>query len=394
MILRNPLRAPLGAVMTGPLGAAQGTPAQPPAPQPTQPPQIVTAPAIAGVGYAGQTLTATAGVWSGADTVARQWFADGAPVGRATSLTYTVAPELDGKEFAFREIGANAAGSGTAWSNAIHHWVPADGPLFAMVDLADPSAVTVSNGRVAAVEARNAAGGVVDTLSQATAANRPAFNATVAGGLPAMVFNTGANPNGSVSNWLRGTSLTAFNRFHQATGGALYLVFRAPEGQGVGGANAQSVVGNAISTAEIGHFVRVYDTDALNLGIRRGVTGTSAAAFDALLNFNSFRIVQVNFDADAPAADRLTARVGGGALQTGNTQTDAPSAANASNPLTIGSSPFSPGTRNFDGTIAAIIYTTSGADREKFEGWARWKYGVPLDPPGHPYSNSPPEVSP
>lgn len=79
-------------------------------------------PAVAsGVGYTGQTLTATAGSWS-SGTPTGQWYAGAVAISGATSLSYVVNEAYNGAAFLYRETNEGV----TADSNTIHHLVPTD----------------------------------------------------------------------------------------------------------------------------------------------------------------------------------------------------------------------------------------------------------------------------
>lgn len=60
---------------------------------------------VSGIGYTGQTLTATPGVWSAGTVVTGQWLSNGIPIAGATELTYVVAAEFDDSTFIYEETG-------------------------------------------------------------------------------------------------------------------------------------------------------------------------------------------------------------------------------------------------------------------------------------------------
>lgn len=77
------------------------------------PPTIVTAPVISGTTTSGQTLTVTAGTYTGAPTSIRQWYADGVAIVGATNLTFVLTAAQVGKRITVRTISTSAFGSVT-----------------------------------------------------------------------------------------------------------------------------------------------------------------------------------------------------------------------------------------------------------------------------------------
>lgn len=84
-------------------------------------PIIITPPSISGTVKHGNTLTATAGTWYGADSVSGQWYADGVAISGETGTTYTVdrADGTIGPDITYRETATNSEGSNTSDSNAL-----------------------------------------------------------------------------------------------------------------------------------------------------------------------------------------------------------------------------------------------------------------------------------
>ena len=76
------------------------------------------APAIAGQPYIGETLTATPGTWTDADSVSGQWYVNGVATGD-TDTSYTILLADAGLSIEYRETATNTAGSVTQASNAI-----------------------------------------------------------------------------------------------------------------------------------------------------------------------------------------------------------------------------------------------------------------------------------
>lgn len=76
------------------------------------------APAITGDPYIGETLTATPGAWTGADTVSGEWYVNNVATGD-TDTSYTVLLADAGKSVEYRETATNTTGSVTQASNTI-----------------------------------------------------------------------------------------------------------------------------------------------------------------------------------------------------------------------------------------------------------------------------------
>jgi hypothetical protein len=85
----------------------------PPAPTNTR------APVIAGADTVGSTLTCTAGAWTGADTVTRQWRRDATNIAGATGLTYVLVAADSTTTVTCRETATSAGGSTQSTSNGI-----------------------------------------------------------------------------------------------------------------------------------------------------------------------------------------------------------------------------------------------------------------------------------
>lgn len=87
--------------------------------KPIVPPVVTAQPTIAGATAIGSLLTLTPGTWTGADSIAHQWEANGVPISGATGLTYTTTAAEAGKSVNVLETATNAAGSASTTSNAI-----------------------------------------------------------------------------------------------------------------------------------------------------------------------------------------------------------------------------------------------------------------------------------
>lgn len=76
-------------------------------------PEITTAPAISGTTTVGQTLTLSAGTYTGSPTYLRQWYADGEAIAGATGTTLLLAEDQEGKKISARVIATNDYGVNT-----------------------------------------------------------------------------------------------------------------------------------------------------------------------------------------------------------------------------------------------------------------------------------------
>lgn len=109
--------APMVRTVTGTLGGTI----------PVVTPVNTVGPVIAGVGIGGQTLSATPGTWTNADTVTGQWLSDGVVIPGETGLTYAVVYATDGTNLSYVETAINPSAPNTATSNVIQS--PFTGPL-------------------------------------------------------------------------------------------------------------------------------------------------------------------------------------------------------------------------------------------------------------------------
>ena len=83
-------------------------------------PANTVAPAVSGTPETGQTLTATNGTWTGADSFTRQWQRDGVAISGATSATYVLVEADEGHAIRCRVTAHNEAGTTSVNSNAVN----------------------------------------------------------------------------------------------------------------------------------------------------------------------------------------------------------------------------------------------------------------------------------
>ena len=81
-------------------------------------PANTAVPVITGTTALGDTLTATAGTWTGtpAPTFTRQWTRNGTNIAGATATTYVITAADQGTNIAVKVTGTNSAGNATATS--------------------------------------------------------------------------------------------------------------------------------------------------------------------------------------------------------------------------------------------------------------------------------------
>lgn len=83
-------------------------------------PVNTAAPVVTGNPNTGQTLTSTAGQWTGADSTTYQWLRDGVAIPGATNNTYVLQVADEGHAIRARVTGTNEIGQTIADSNIIN----------------------------------------------------------------------------------------------------------------------------------------------------------------------------------------------------------------------------------------------------------------------------------
>ena len=78
---------------------------------PTALPTMTVAPAITGTTTQGQTLTLSAGTYTGSPTYTRIWMADGEPIVGATAATFVLTAAEVGKKISATVLASNEAGA-------------------------------------------------------------------------------------------------------------------------------------------------------------------------------------------------------------------------------------------------------------------------------------------
>lgn len=77
---------------------------------PSSPPTMTVAPAITGTTTQGQTLTLSAGTYTGSPTFTRKWLADGVAIVGATATTFVLTAAEVGKKISAEVLASNEAG--------------------------------------------------------------------------------------------------------------------------------------------------------------------------------------------------------------------------------------------------------------------------------------------
>jgi hypothetical protein len=153
------------------------------------PPANQIPPTITGTLLVGDTLTATPGTWSNADTVAAEWYVDGVATGN-TSTTYVIQLADAGLLIEYRETATNAGGSVQAVASVtaddltanVEALFPKYSGVGGMWDFTDASTLAQNSDGTGVVGVGDPVGYVTDIhtgaypLSQITASKRPTYN--------------------------------------------------------------------------------------------------------------------------------------------------------------------------------------------------------------------------
>lgn len=326
----------------------------------------LTTPTIAGVGYTGQTLVATAGTWSNATSVAGQWYADGVPISGATGTSFNVTYEYNGSAFTYIETAQ--PNSITATSNEIHNWTPADMTTMLWFDPSNEASLTVISGRISQI---NDLSGNGYHFNQSTASQRPLYGTRTINGLPVMeyiatnthVLTRTANP--QIAMKTSDTTMTAFVKIDAdiITGGNISLFrFQNNNGtrwsvfirdgfiQGVHNSSYNPVGDNTKSISTGINLIKLYrDNDTLSITTNLDAPVSETQAF-GVSNLNTFNLGAYN---------------------------------NRSGDFV----------QIFDGGWGetVIARTCTVANRERLEGYYHYKWGSAIAT-GHPYENNAPTV--
>lgn len=311
------------------------------------------APSISGVGYNGQTLTATAGTWTNGGTISGQWYADNVALSGETSLTYDVTETTEGANFDYRETASN--GNVTATSNSIHHWIPLDINPELLFDASNTSTLTLISNEadVWSDQSSNS-----NNASAPTSSNRPLSGSLTLNGLNVLDF--GSNDYMTINRVFVGRTVLIVAKGGTTNSGQL---------TGTTTDNSFSPTWNVTST-QIGY---------------RGVSNTATRTLTSTASNEGYGAGIVTVD-DPNNVVTLYALSG----------------QSASFNQTIDSSDYAVDTigRDYAGTpqyseadialIVAINSVVSTSDREKLFAYVAYKFGFTL-PSGHTYESSPPD---
>lgn len=330
------------------------------------------APVISGAVYLGQTLSSTTGVWMGnpVPTFAYQWRRGGVSIGGATSSTYLATLADEGQSITCNVTATNASGSATATSNTLRHFIPLDlgAALSAWYDAADPSTITLNGSTVSEWRDRSAS---VRHVSQATAANQPAFNSSAFNSRAALVFNGTSHILTRNDSFLYAQGGACFLAAFSATSGAVdrYLI---AEGSSSSANPIYGLVDFGSTTDAIGAFLRNDAGTGIfpagNTALVNGVF-TGATAIAGMLDTGSQLSGLFNGTASTPLAYTRTNPVTMNRFAIGGLQR---AAAGSWAPIT---------------TAGVVLATAlSLADRQKVEGFLAHRNGITVRLPNdHPF---------
>lgn len=345
----------------------------------------LTPPAIAGINYATQTITSTAGTWSDADTVTREWFVNDSATG-FTDLTLLVSYTFEGFPVKLRETATNANGSTIIDSNVINFWSPKElTGNFGYWDAQDINSFSVD--MFGFVSSWSSKGTISEMLQPNALINSPWRDSAWSGSLAAVDYIAGNN--------LQGTSLSNWNFVHN---GSTTFVISAISSTDA--TEPQNLVNNSIGTAETGFSLRFNNT-AFQCFVNKGATGFRSVAYfgntgeySTYLGTGINHILEAFIDADNVIADdRIDIEVFASSIKTAtNTASELPSSGDATFPLLVGQK-----VATFDQTFIGQIHflfigdNIAIADIERLEGFLAWRIGEQLNLPLiHPYRSNPP----
>lgn len=283
---------------------------------------------------------------------------------------------------------------GFLWNDSI--WNPSMISTALWLDAADASTVTTVS---SAVSQWNDKSGNGRNATQATAGNRPVYQASAQNGLNAVRFTAAS------SHFLTAGTTSTWNFLHNGTNSAVFLVSRVRNtGDNPDVQHTYLSTGGAASGG-IGYWIAYDDTasasrnNALNIRVANSAAGGGGtyASNDATNNKitpGTYYILSSYVDADnATAANKTVQRIDGSASFGSNVSTNAPSASNSTYALTLGRDLVTTSV-DFTGDICEVlIFNTQPdtLDRQKLEGYLAHKWGLEANLPNdHPYKTTGP----
>jgi hypothetical protein len=350
-----------------------------------------SAPAIAGVGYNGQTLTGTDGAYTiTPDSISYQWYSDGSPVPGATSADYTVDATTEGAAIFRRDTATKAGYSDIITdSNTLHHFTAADLTTTLWLDAADQDTIGHTGGAVSQWDDKS---GNDDHLTQSTGSKQPTTNSATLNSLNLIDFatdeflyvaNLAANTKSFIGVFVPNSAIdeTTPSKVIWATGDT--------QNYPLCGFALGSVTGSI--TDEV---VTVFDEDAaFEFQDRQGISSANLASISAAGHMVS---------AVRGASDWFMGYDGSNDLRdlTNGVRHDL-NTGTASIGLYVGiqlNSTPDPDVfiNNFDGKLAELLFFStplSTSDRQMLEGYLAWKWGMTSElPSAHPYKTNPPNA--
>lgn len=245
------------------------------------PPVNTAAPIVSGTMIAGQTLSCTAGTWTGTPSIsyAYQWRRDGAAVSGATASTYVLTASDQGHAIDCNVTAANAFGSASQDSNDLFLSGWLDGLLSSVVvDLdATVSASYPGTGQTWSNLTASPADGSAQTAydfylgdTSSAAADDPTFNGTAGSSSAYWSFD-----GGDLFALKSGANTAFLNSLHKTTGGGpswIAWAFRP-----IDGASTYGMFNNCVSGGN-GVRVEVSAAETPSIGILGDSTGQVTAA--------------------------------------------------------------------------------------------------------------------
>jgi len=218
-------------------------------------------------------------------------------------------------------------------------------------------------------------------MTQATAGSRPARKTAIQGGLDVLRFD------GTDDRMTLASSTSTFSFVHKDVA---TIFVAGKHGSTANPNSANSFIGNRAATNDnIGFQVDIDDRSSISFSDRLRVSVSAGGAVgsgipvarndeqDAVTANTYFMMSHVLDLTNGTAAERIASRINGGAAIKNNTDTDSPSASNATNDLQVGASGNNTGL--LDGDICEIlIYNSalSDTDREAVENYLLAKWSI------------------
>ena len=268
-----------------------------------------------------------------------------------------------------------------ASNSAAAAWTPAQITTALWLDAADASTITTVSG---AVSQWNDKSGNGRHLSQATAASRPAYQATGLSSLPTLQFD-GINDFLQNTSFSFGNSAFTFYCVMQSSipGGGSGCIFIASPVPSNVNQLSELVYMNAIG----GYQTITLKSPAIDESFVTPQIGASTT------HLTTAQIISAGYDGGGSNPSNHVFSVNGSAL---TSTTSGPSAYSGNEAgFSIGMRPLQ-GFAPFNGKISEIVFCASllsSTTRQRVEGYLAWNWGLAANlPAGHPYKSAAPTV--